>query len=303
VVSEVASTSPELEQIGLTTDFQNAVLAASVAAEEEGIRVEGLIAGAPASVQGEGFDPTLLERTPSDAFAYLGFSNLAGLVGDTLGGLEGEAGEQFQQQLEFFSAQLESQLGVTVDDLAALTSGEHALIVAPGAGTFPGIALALTQDDGARAQATLDRLREAAPQLLSMFAGAGAPPEFRRVPLENGVQGWQLPLTPEAGVVYGVDGDLAIIGTTPAVVRGVQAPARPLRDDPFFRSGTAGLPESPTALLWVNVEQIVNAADAAGAFAGQPREVLPNLRPLKSLAAWAEGGETPTFTAFLRIAE
>ena len=303
IVSEVAASSPELEQLGLTGDTENAVLAASVAAEEEGVRVEGLIDGAPAAAQGEGFDPTLLDRTPSDAFAYLGFSNLAGLVGDTLGGLEGEAGQQLQQQLEFFSAQLESQLGVTVDDLAALTRGEHAVIVAPGAGTFPGIALALTQEDGARAQATLDKLRAAAPQLLGMVAPTGTPARFRRVPLANGVQGWELPLSPEAGVVYGVDGDLAILGSTADVVRSVQAPQRPLRDDPLFQAGTAGLPESPTALLWVNIERIVGAAEEAGALADAPPETLPNLRPLKSVAAWAEGGETPTFTAFLRIAE
>lgn len=303
VVQEVASTSPELEQLGLTGDLNEAVIAASMAAEDEGIRVQGLIANAPASAQGQSFDPTLLARAPADSFAYIGFANLAGTVGTTLGGLEGEAAEQLQQQLEFFSAQLEGQLGVTVDDLRALTSGEHAVVVAPGVGDIPGVALALTQEDGARAQATLDRLRTALPMLIQMMDPTAAIPDFTQVELENGVQGWQLPLAPEFGVVYGVDGDLAIIGSTDDVVRSVQAPGDALADAPAFQAGTEGLPDSPTGVLWINIEQTLAALEQAGALDDADAEVLPNLRPLKSLAAWSEGGETPTFTTFLRITE
>lgn len=303
IVDGIASSSPDLEQLGLFGDYRESVVALSVAAEPEGIRVEGLIANAPEGAMGEGFTPELLARAPADSYAYIGLSNLSGLIGDTLGSLEGEAGEEVQQQLEFLSTQLESQLGVTVDDLAALGSGEHAILAVPGGGEVPGVAVALDVEDGDRARATLDSLREAAPALIGMIDSSAEVREFRRIELDNGVEGWELPLTDDFGVVYGVDENLAILGSNDEIVRQIQSPDEALPDSELFQAGTEGLPEEITGILWINIEESVDAILDAVPADEIPDEVVANVEPLKSLAAWGEAGDTPSFTVFLRIAE
>ncbi len=81
----------------------------------------------------------------------------------------------------------------------------------------------------------------------------------------GGVQGWRLPLSPEAGVVYGVDGDLAILGTSVPAVTAVQRPVAPLSGSAAFQEGTVGMPEQVTSVLWVNLQEGVGALRKAGA--------------------------------------
>lgn len=302
IIAEVAASSPELQQLGALGDYEDTVVALSIAAESEGIRIEGVVTGAPDEATGEGFTPELLERVPADAFAYVGLNDLASSVGGTLGGLEGEVGAQLQQQIEFLSAQLESQLGVTVDDLAALTSGEHAFIVGGDAMT-PAFVAVLGVEDGARAQATLDSLREATPLLAGML---GAPPgalEFQPIELENGVEGFELPISSQFSVVYGVDGELAIIGSNDQIVRQIQTPGDALPDSETFQAGTEGLPDQISGIVWINAESILEAVEQAGLLDDADAEVIANVEPIKSIAAWGESGDTPSFTLFVRIAE
>jgi hypothetical protein len=170
-----------------------------------------------------------------------------------------------------------------------------------GGAPTPGVAVLLQVDDGARAQRTLDALRTGIPQLVRQFSSDTQLPEWSRVPLAGGVEGWRLPLSPEAGVVYGVDGGLAIIGSTVPAVTAVQRPVSPLSGSPAYRAGTAGMPDQVSSVFWLNLAQ---AVELARAFSDEPidPEVLANLRPLKSIAAWTTGGDEPTFELFARIA-
>lgn len=299
VLSAGEAAGPQLDQLGLG-DYRDAVMAASIAAEEEGARLKGVIVGAPDAEVAE-FTPGLTDAVPADALGYLGFSDLSGTLTRFFAQVQGTLNEEQRQQLETFEAQLPQLLGVTLDDLSALAEQEHALVVTAGTPT-PGAALALEVEDPARAQATLDKLRTGIPALLRTFSPDTEVPSWTRVPLADGVQGWRLPLSPEAGVVYGVDGDLAIIGTSVRAVTAVQRPVAPLSGSAAFQQGTAGMPEQVTSLLWLNGEQVVDALQKAGAFRDAPPKTLANLRPLKSLAAWSTAGETPTFEVFVRIA-
>jgi len=303
-VQQAGAESPELQQLGLG-DLQTAALAASIAAEPEGVRVKGVLVGAPDFELGA-FSPSLDERVPADAIAYAGFSNFAGTVATILDQVRGSLSDEERQQLDTVSAQLPALLGVSIDDLSALASGEHALVVTAGepsgGGTpIPGVAVALQVDDGARAQRTLDALRTGVPQLVRQFSPDTEIPEWARVPLAGGVEGWRLPLSPEAGIVYGVDGDLAILGTSVPAVTAVQRPVSPLSESPVYQAGTTGMPDEVSSVFWLNLAQ---AVELARAFSDEPidPEVLANLRPLKSIAAWATGGDEPTFELFARIA-
>jgi hypothetical protein len=257
-----------------------------------------VVLGAPDTGMSE-FSPTLDDRAPADAIAYLGFKDLAGSVSTLLEQARAAQSADAQQQFDALGQQLPQLLGVSLEDLSALTSGEHAVVVTGGA--KPGAALALQVEDGAQAQATLDKLRTGVPALLRTFSPDTTLPAWQQVPLAAGVQGWRLPLSPDAGVVYGVEGDLAIVGTSVATVSAVQRPAAPLSASADYQAGVSGMPDQVTSVLWVNVGRIVETADALGAFDADDAEALANLKPVKSVAAWTTGGETPTFEVFVRL--
>lgn len=299
VVQSAGSSSPQLSQLGLG-DFQNAVMAASIAAEPEGARIKGVVMGAPDLGQAS-FSPTLTERVPDDAIAYVGFSDLAGSVTSILDQVRASQSQDVTSQLDALGAQLPQLLGVSLDDLAALTSGEHAVVVTSGSPN-PGATLALTVEDGARASQTLDALRTGVPSLLQTFSPDTKLPEWQKVPLAGGVQGWRLPLSPEAGVVYGVDGDLALIGTSVPSVTAVQRTTAPLSASADYQAAVSGMPDEVTSVAYVNIARAVDAADKLGALDDASPKTLANLRPLTSVTAWTTGGDTPTFEVFLRIA-
>jgi hypothetical protein len=298
LIRQAGTDSPQLKQLGVE-DYQDAVVAASLAAEPEGARLKGVVLGAPDTGMSE-FSPTLDDRAPADAIAYLGFHDLAGSVSTLLEQARAAQSADAQQQLDALGQQLPQLLGVSLEDLSALTSGEHAVVVTGGA--KPGAALALQVEDGAQAQATLDKLRTGVPALLRTFSPDTTLPAWQQVPLAAGVQGWRLPLSPDAGVVYGVDGDLAIVGTSVPTVTAVQRPAAPLSASADYQAGVSGMPDRVTSVLWVNVGRLVETADALGTFDADDAKTLANLKPVKSVAAWTTGGETPTFEVFVRLA-
>jgi hypothetical protein len=299
LIRQAGAQAPQLEQLGLN-DYKDAVVAASLAAEPEGASMKGVVLNAPDTGQ-SAFTPTLDDRAPADAVAYVGFDNLAGSVSTLLDQVRASQGQDVQKQIDAFAGQLPQLLGVTTDQLAALTSGEHSIVVTGGA--KPGAALALKVDDGAQAQQTLDKLRVGVPALLRTFSPDTTLPAWQQVPLAAGVQGWRLPLSPDAGVVYGVDGDLAIVGTNVASVAAVQRPASPLSSSAAYQAGVSGMPDQVTSVVWVNVQELVKTADTLGAFDASDAKTLANLKPVKSIAAWTTGGGTPTFEVFLRLAK
>lgn len=299
LVQSASQSQPQLDQLGLA-DYQNAVVAASVSAEPDGARVKGVVVGAPDAGIAE-FSPTLAEKVPADAIAYLGFNDLAGSITTILDRARAAQSSDTTAQIEALTGQLPALLGVSIDDLAALSSGEHAIVATSGSPN-PGAALLLKVDDGAKATATLDALRVGVPRLLQTFSPDTKLPAWKQVPLAAGVTGWRLPLSPEVGVVYGVDGDLAIAGTSVPAVTAVQRPVSPLSSSADFTAATGGMPDAVTSVLWVNISEAIEAADKLGALKDLPAESVANLRPLKSITAWTTGGETPTFEVFLKIA-
>jgi Protein of unknown function (DUF3352) len=302
VIQQQVAAEPSLAQAGaLTAQYKDARVAVTLAAESEGMRMKGVSLGIPPVPDTE-FSPKLTEKVPSDAIAYVGFRNLQGQIANALKqfGAAGAGAGDPTAQLQALTAQLQPQLGVSVADLSALTTLEHGLVVTSGA-PLPGVALALEVEDGARASKTLDTLRERVPTLIKQFSPETKLPEWRATPLEGGVQGWDLPVAPTGGVTYGVEGKLAIIGSSPATVRQIQRPASPLSQSAEFTAATAGMPDKVDTLAWINVQKAVALGEASGAFDGASAKDLANLRPIKSVVAWSTGGETPTFEMFVKI--
>jgi hypothetical protein len=300
IITKAGQSSAQLQQLGLG-DYRDAVLAASIAAEPDGVRVKGVVRGAPDQGTGE-FSPSLDAKAPADAIAYLGFHDLSGSVQRIIEQVRASQDADARKQLDSFGQQLPALLGVSLDDLSALASGEQAVVITPGAGTQePGAVLAMTVDDGARATATLDKLRVAIPRIAQMTGAQKPLPAWRKVPLAGGVTGWRLPLSPEASAVYGVDGSLALVGTSVQGVTAVQRPTAPLSDSAAFQKATSGMPDQVSSLAWINIQEAVDTAQRLGGLKDAPATTLANLRPLKSIAAWTTGGSEPTFEMLLTI--
>lgn len=306
IVQESGQAVPELSQFGGLGDLQNGVVGASLIAEPDGLRVKGVASGVGASEGLTAFSPSLSANAPANALAYYEVSNLTGVIRAQFETFTAQADPEMSKQISEFAQMIPQFLGVTVDQLAALGTGQQAFVALPAAGEqLPGLAVLLKVDDGAQAQATLDAVRGATPQLMQMFGGGTADPaapKWTAVTLPGGTEGWQLQVDQDLGVVYAVDGDLAVIASTPEAASEVLSPSSPLADSAEFAEGTTGMPDSVTSVGWLNAEQIVTALESAGAFTDAPPEALANLRPLRSAAHWDTGGDEPTFEVFIRIA-
>lgn len=298
LVKQQVADSGQADALNPLADLADARVAASLTAEPDGVRLKGVVLGQPESPDTE-FTPKLDDKVPADAIGYFGFANLQSQVATVIKQLAAGGQGDITSQLQAGSAQLPALLGVTIDDLRALTAKEHAVVVTKGA-PMPGAVLALEVEDGARSQKTLDTLREKVPVLLSQFAPGTSLPAWKQVPLEGGVQGWDLAVSPTGGVTYGVDGNLALLGTSPGAVRAVQRPVQPLSQLAEFTEATADMPEKVTGLVWINAGEALRLAEASGAYRDNP-EALANARKVKSIVGWGTGGEEPTFEFFLRI--
>lgn len=297
ITAQAAAANPQLAQaqnLGLAKD-ERVVSAAT--AESNGIRIKGIVVGAPKSAGGQEFSPTLTANVPGDAIAYVGFQNLQQQVADTVAQYGQSGGQANIDQVKALVPQIQTMLGITLDDLRALTTKEHALVVTKGA-PVPGVTLALQVADGAKASATLDALRTKAPALLK--SQGVALPAWKPVDLAGGVKGWDLPISPTGGVTYGVDGDLALIGSNPAAVKQVQRPVQPLSQSSEFTTATAGMPDTVTGVMWVNVADAVRLGNSLGVFKGTPK-AYANWQKVKSISGWTTGGDEPTFEALVRI--
>ena len=305
IVQESGAAVPQLNQFGLT-DIQNGVVGASLIAEPDGLRVKGVASGMSATEGLTAFSPTLAANAPANALAYFEVANVSGVIQSQLETFSAQADPEMSKQINDFAQMIPQFLGVTVDQLAALGAGQQAFVAVPAPGQeIPGLAVVLKVDDGAEAQRTLDAIRGATPQLMQMLGGsqgAATAPAWAAVTLPGGTEGWQLKVDDEFGVVYAVDGDLAVIASTPEAASEVLSPASPLADSAEFTEGTTGMPDSVTSVGWFNAVQIVTTLESAGVFRDAPPEALANLRPVRSMAHWDTGGDEPTFEVFIRIA-
>lgn len=304
IMQKQVAANPQLQaQAKAFETYKDMRMATSAAAETEGVRVKGVTVGGPEAPEGTSFTPSLNAKVPSTALVYMGFQNLQAQVGQSLEQYAASgANPQMVEQANAVSGQLQSMLGVSLEDLKAITTKEHALVVTGGA-PYPNVALALQVDDGARATKTLDALRTASPALLSQANLPNRNAQWGQVPLEGGVTGWQLPVSDSGSVVYGVDGNLALIGSSPAVLKQIQRPASPLSTSEPYTKALSGMPEQVTSVLWVNVGEAVRFGEAMGAFKDpEGQKAVANLRRVASISGWTTGGKDQTFEVFVRLA-
>lgn len=287
-----ADLTKQLESFGLGSDSSVAI---SLSTEQDGLRIKAVGTALGKPQQGTSYTPKLVERASAEAIGLIGFDNsfeVARLAFEQAAASD----PKVRDQLASVRGAL-ALIGLSVDDLKLLFSGEQMVVVEPRA-QFPAIVGAFTVDDGAKARTILDRVRTTVSAFLAQQAKI---PAFTEVQLARGVSGWESKVDPKASVVYGVDGNLAIIGSDVEAVKRFQEPGSRLTDDPAYQAATDQMPGKVQSIVWINVAKVLDLVQANGGFGPGDAETLANLRPIRNVAAWSTGGEHPTFEAFVTV--
>ncbi len=259
-------------------------VATSVSAEDAGVRIRGASSGGPG---GNGdFSSKLEGGVPGDAFAFLDFSGKS--TGDQLNKLKSNP------TLGAGLAQMEKQLGVTLDQLVSLLSGEIAFYARPGAG-IPEFTLVLQESDQSAALATLDKL---ATHLAQATGGH----------VETGRQGGHAVKTINLGqfaIHYAGIGDKLLLTSGVSGIADYGSGDH-LPDSADFKEAqsAAGMPSSTAGFLYVDLKNALPLIEGFASLSGQnlPSNVTENLRPVRSFLAWSQGSASArSFDAFVEI--
>ena len=223
---------------------------------------------------------------PGDAFAFLDFNGKG--TTDQLEQLKSNP------QAAAALAQVQRQLGVTVDQLVSLLGGEVAFYARPRIG-IPELTLALAPQDASAALATLDKL---AARLAAMSGGK----------VVSGTQGGHAVKTIDLGqfqIHYGsVDGKVLITSGVSGIAD--YGSGEQLADSADFKEAkdAAGMPDSTGGVIYLDLKDALPLIEGFASLVGpEPAgSTTDNLRPLRSFLAWSSAsGDTRTFDAFLEI--
>jgi hypothetical protein len=261
-------------------------LAFAATPEDQGLRfrsVELLAKDAPSSLTDvTEFTPTLEKSASGDSYVYIGFQNLGPMLKTALTSLGTS-----QAELQKSFTQLQTATGVSFDDdLVPLLSGEHAITVGPGLPVSA--ALLLKPADAAKGEATLRKLTAAiAKQGVATFTDA------------NGGQTTQVSGLP---VGWRRSGDLLAVSNDP---KAGDAVSSSLADDSSWQSfqKAIGVPDSVTALLYVNVGRLLGLASSfTSDSSASNKEALENASHVGRVVAWGtKDGDTLTADLFVEI--
>jgi hypothetical protein len=258
-------------------------IAASTSAENDGIRLRGAVQGSGAKTFGSGdYSSTLLGEVPGDALGLLDFRGSG--IKDQLDKLKSNS--TFNQALQ----QMQSTLGVTLDDLVGLLQNEIAFYVRPGAG-IPEFTLALDTKDQSSSLATLDKL---AAKIAALIGGKVSGGAERTITFGS------------FAIHYGASGGKVVISSGANGISEFGGSGQKLPDSADFREAkaAAGMPDSNGGVLYLDLKNAIPLLEAFAGLAGQnpSAEVTDNLRPLRAFIAWGGGsGDSRTFDAFLEI--
>lgn len=255
-------------------------------ARDDGVEIAG-------ALQGEGADKllgaakpyksALLDLVPADAFTFLSF--------------------QGQDTTEQFDAlrnnplygmavrEFEREVGVKLEDIVQLFSGEVGFYAAPAA-PVPELTLLLASADPARA-------RQSAERLLRTLAERGG----GKVADEGDVttalfEGFAINLATVENTV--------VVTTVKGAIEELKGSGDKLSDTDRYKEAleAAGVPDEYTGLVYVDLAEAIKLAMGFATSSGEaiPAEVSRNLAPLRSLVAYGEkDGELGKALLFVEI--
>ena len=223
-------------------------LVAAVEATDGALRVTGSLESAKAT--GGSYTPAFLKQIPAGVIAAADWHGTKDLL----------ASFRSNPDLEKSIAQLETALGVTLDQLDPLVAGEGALYVRSGL-ALPEVTIALEVADGAAAMATLDGIVQRVAGLASGKVSSSTVDGVPAKTLDLGI----------AKLTYAaVDGTL-IATTSPTGIADFRSTAGDkLTADPAFSAAAkqAGLGDRTSGFVYADVGGVVKLLNGLGGLLG-----------------------------------
>ena len=240
----------------------------ALSSQDNGWKIDGAAKGGPA-VTGT-LDWTLLDRVPSGALAAIAFKGASAATLERL---------RKDPDLSRASAQVEQLLGVRLQDVVDLLSGDTVLYVRQGS-PFPEATLVTKPKNVDGALRTLDNVAGR----ISAFAG-GTTPTRTKI---GSIDVRKIPLGP-AALYYGIDDGRLVASTSTAPFHDVGGPS--LEDDPVYKDAAEAvdLPLDANAIFYVNIRDATSVVEGLAQVAGEPlpRDLSSTLEPLESLFGYS----------------
>jgi Protein of unknown function (DUF3352) len=263
-------------------------LAASLVPEDNGLKVAIDVKSPDAGdVTGDPYSSKLISGVPADAIAFLSFHG----SGATTQLSRLRQNPTFSYAL----AEIERELGMSLDSVYALFGHEVAFYVRRGAG-LPEFSLVLEEPDTDHALATLDRLGVRIARLAHAQLGTEQ---------QGGLEVKTLNFGPVTARWAGFDGRV-LITTSPTGIDDYRSGGDKLGDDSTYKDAlsAAGAPDQTLGLVYLNVADAVELIKSYAGLSGEklPPDVLENLKPLHSFVAYGDrSGDIYKGSAFLEV--
>jgi hypothetical protein len=241
-------------------------LAASATARDDGIEIDlvskldpGLLEQSPTFFANlPEFEPGLTEEAGESALAYIG----VGDVGPTLNQLLARAGEAqgLAGSLRALAQSLQAEAGVDpLRDLLPALGGQAALVAEPTDG-IPYASLIVDGVDEEKAATALTALQKPLVGAVGPDVGAAS---FQQSE-EDGVTVSSLRVSPTVNLSYAVFDGKLVISTDPAGIAQVRSGDGGLADSGAFEAATDALPDQVSALVFLNLDELLGLAAQAG---------------------------------------
>jgi hypothetical protein len=241
-------------------------LAASATARDDGVEVNlvsdldpKLLKASPTVFASlPRFEPTLVSEAGSRALAYVGVGELGPTLAQVL---EQAGGGELAKSLRALAREVASQSKVDpVKDLLPALSGQAAVVAEP-TDAVPFASLIVDGVDEDRASEALAKLQD--PLLKALRAGGDRVPRFEETD-EDGVAVRSVQVSGTVNLSYAIFDGRLVVSTDPAGIAAVRAGGDGLEGTDAFDDATNDLPGEVSALVFLNLNELLGLAEQAG---------------------------------------
>ena len=206
------------------------------------------------------FEPSLADEAGPRALGYIGVGELGPAINEALatagGGAQGLAGS-----LRALAQSLQQEAGVDpLSDLLPALGGQAALVAEPTDAT-PYASLIVDGVDDQEASDALASLR--GPLLRSLGSGGGPVPSFQTREID-GVSVHSVQVSPAVELSYAVFDGMLVISTQPEGISQVRSSGDTLAGTSAFEEVKDQLPDQVSALVFLNLDEVLGLAEQAG---------------------------------------
>jgi hypothetical protein len=206
------------------------------------------------------FEPDLADEAGPRALGYIGVGDLGPAINNALA-TAGASAQGLAGSLRGLAQRLQQEAGVDpLKDLLPALGGQAALIVEPTDAT-PYASLIIDGVDEAKARESLAALQ--APLSRSLGSGGAGGPSFQTWEVD-GVPVHSVQISPTIDLSYAIFDGKLVVSTQPQGISQVRSSGDNLAGTGAFEDATDRLPDRVSALVFLNLDEVLGLAQQAG---------------------------------------